>query len=345
MFGISLISIHLFLNWEKLLYGSFTCKETMGVKNTDGECCGGGGGGAQGPQGPTGPQGATGPQGPTGAQGPQGLTGPQGPVGPAGATSYDATSLQGATWQSPLGIGTVTPAQATFTTMSCSVLAATAALSTLKVTDLNADLLDGTDWTAPGPIGSGTPSSMNATTLTSSGLANLGSARINNLTPLQLVTTDASNNLVSSPLISPAGFTNTRWNHAQSTWLAGAATTLALVNSGYGLVAQFNGPSPPALNDSFRTIDFQITPGTYTLKVVSSTLNNRGIANFYLDSNLVSFGSIDLYNNAGLGTVVLSVAGVVIPASVNNSHSLRVVVTKNASSAGYFITIGEMWFS
>jgi hypothetical protein len=125
--------------------------------------------------------------------------------------------------------------------------------------------------------------------------------------------------------------------------LAGVATTLALTNSGFGLVAQFNGPGVPALNDSFRTIEFQIAPGTYTLSCVSSTLNNRGIANFYLDASLVSFGSIDLYNNAGLGTVVLSVAGVVIPSSSNNSHTIRVVVTKNVLSAGYFMTLGEMW--
>jgi hypothetical protein len=68
------------------------------------------------------------------------------------------------------------------------------------------------------------------------------------------VTTDASNNLVSSALINDPGFTNTRWNHAQSVWIAGAATTLALANSGFGLVAQFNGPGVPALNDEFRTI-------------------------------------------------------------------------------------------
>jgi hypothetical protein len=180
----------------------------------------------------------------------------------------------------------------------------------------------------------------------------LASAKVNNLTPSSYVGTDASNNLVSLPIPATPGFTNARWNHAQSTWIAGVATTLvritiilmqALSNSGYGLTAQFNGPGVPALNDSFRTIEFQIAAGTYTLNVVSSTLNNRGIANFYLDASVVSFGSIDLYNNAALGTVVLTVAGVVIPASTNNSHSLRVVVTKNGLSGGYFITLGEMW--
>lgn len=204
--------------------------------------------------------------------------------------------------------------------------------------------MDGKDWTDPGPIGATTAAPIAATTLTTSALATVQSGRVTNLTPSSLVATDASNNLISTPLISASGFTNARWLHAQSTWIAGGASTLALSNSGFGLVTQFNGPGVPALNDSFRTIEFQIAPGTYTLNVVSSTLNNRGIANFYLDASIVSFGSIDLYNNAGLGTVVLTVAGVVIPASTNNSHTLRVVVTKNASSGGYFITIGEMWF-
>lgn len=193
----------------------------------------------------------------------------------------------------------------------------------------------------PDPIGSGVASSVAATTLSSTGLSTLQSVRVTGLTPNLYVSTDASNNLVSTFLAG--GFTMTRWNHVQSTWIAGVATTLALANSGYGLVAQFNGPGVPALNDSFRTTNFQIAPGTYTLSVVASTLNNRGIANFYLDASVVSFGSIDLYNNAGLGTVVLTVAGVVIPSSPDNSHSIRVVVTKNASSGGYFITLGEMW--
>lgn len=294
--------------------------------------------------GPPGPPGPTGPTGPTGA------TGPAGPPGPPGPS--DALSMQGATWQAPLGIGSITPAGGAFTSLSCTLLNATAALSISKVTNLNADLLDGKDWDAPGTIGGVTPGVVNATsvnctsvssgTVTTSGLATLNSARVTGLAINSYVGTDGSSNLVA---ISPPsdGFTNTRWNHAQSTWLAGLATTKALVNSGYGLVMNFNGPSPPALNDSFRTIDFQIVPGTYTLNVVASTLNNRGIANFYLDGSLVSFGSIDLYNNAGLGFVVLTVAGVVIPSSANNSHYLRVVVTKNALSGGYFMTLGEMW--
>jgi hypothetical protein len=352
-----------------------------------------------------GPPGPPGPPGAAGATGPAGPTGPPGPPGPS-----DALSMQGATWQAPLGIGSITPAGGAFTSLSCTLLNATAALSISKVTNLNADLLDGKDWDAPGTIGGVTPGVVNATsvngtngtitslscgtlnatsalnstlvtnlnadlldgndwsapgtiggvtpgvvnatsvnctsvstgTLTTSGLATLNSARVTGLAINSYVGTDGSSSLVA---VSPpsTGFTNARWNHAQSTWLAGAATTKALVNSGYGLTMNFNGPSPPALNDSFRTIDFQIVPGTYTLNVVASTLNNRGIANFYLDGSLVSFGSIDLYNNAGLGFVVLTVGGVVIPSSVNNSHYLRVVVTKNASSSGYFMTLGEMW--
>jgi hypothetical protein len=262
----------------------------------------------------------------------------------AKVTDLNADLLDGKDWRSPDPIGNVTPNTVAATTLTCALLNATAAFSTLKVTNLNCDLLDDKDWSAPASIGNVTPASVKSTTLESTGLATLASAKVSNLTPSSYVSTDASNNLISAAIPAAPGFTNTRWNHAQSTWIAGVATTLALVNSGYGLVAQFNGPGVPALNDEFRTIAFQIAPGTYTLNVVSSTLNNRGIANFYLDASGVSFGSIDLYNNAGLGTVVLTVAAVVIPASTNNSHSLRVVVTKNGLSGGYFMTIGEMWF-
>lgn len=148
----------------------------------------------------------------------------------------------------------MTPASGTFTTVSASIMNVTAALSTLKVTDLNADLLDGTDWRAPGPIGNVTPSSVAATTLSSSGLATLQSARVTGLTPLKLVTTDASNNLVSSALINDPGFINVRWNHAQSVWIAGVANLMQIVANSYGFCGQFNGPGVPALNDEFRTI-------------------------------------------------------------------------------------------
>jgi hypothetical protein len=53
---------------------------------------------------------------------------------------------------------------------------------------------------------------------------------------------------------------------------------------------------------------------------------------------------MDLYLN-GTDTIVQTIAGVVIPASANNSHTLRAVIaSKNAGSTGYFIYIGEMWF-
>jgi len=139
------------------------------------------------------------------------------------------------------------------------------------------------------------------------------------------------------------GFTNTRWNHAQSTWLAGVANLMTITSSGYGLVAGFNGPGVPTLNDSFRTIEFQILPGTYTLSVVTSRLSNRGFITWYLDASIVSFGTMECYLN-GTDTIVQTIAGVVIPASANNSHTLRAVITKNGASTGYYIYLGEMWF-
>lgn len=431
-----------------------------------------------GTQGPIGPQGATGPQGPTGAAGPQGSTGPQGPVGPAGATNYDASSLQGATWQSPLGIGTVAPAAGNFTTTTVG----TATIATVNATNINVSSLSPSQYVATDasknlisvalPSGDTNPTpntlaqrdsygNLNAhnfigllTTIITSGgtttltqasdqtilltgtltqnikmpkandylntgatftinnnstgtinLLNFGSGTIGSIpgggdaklvctniasangvwdihaalpagptwgtsaltldqTILNTNTTNATStttgaiqtlggagiaqdvwiggNLYVSGSQIQVGFTNTRWNHAQSTWLAGVATNVTISNSGFGLMAVINGPGVPAINDSFRTIDFQILPGTYTFSAVTSRLSNRGIITWYLDANIVSFGTMDLYLN-GTDTIVQTLS-ITIPASTNNSHTLRAVIaSKNAGSTGYFIYLGEMW--
>jgi len=138
------------------------------------------------------------------------------------------------------------------------------------------------------------------------------------------------------------GFTNTRINHIQSQWISGAATTMTLVPSDYGIVGAFNGPGAPALGDSFRTESFQIVPGTYNMHVIELRKNNRGLVTWYLDKSTVSFGSSDLY--ATPSDVVLDLIPITIPASFNNSHYLRGVVSKNAASNGYMIDIGEIWF-
>lgn len=53
--------------------------------------------------------------------------------------SADAASLQGATWQSPLGIGTVAPAQGNFTTLNATTSTITTSNSTTSnITNLNA---------------------------------------------------------------------------------------------------------------------------------------------------------------------------------------------------------------
>lgn len=73
--------------------------------------------------------------------------------------SSDAQTLQGATWQSPLGIGTVAPAAGNFTTSSIG----TATITTANITQLNAT-----------------------------------NVNVSSLTPNQFVATDASNNLISA---------------------------------------------------------------------------------------------------------------------------------------------------
>lgn len=139
----------------------------------------------------------------------------------------------------------------------------------------------------------------------------------------------------------PLGFTNCFFNHVMSTSLSGVASTMTVSNSGFGLMAVLNGPGVPALNDTFRTIDFQILPGTYTFSFVASRLSNRGLVTWYLDG-VTLIGTNDLYLN-GSDSVILSIPSVVIPSSTNNSHYLTGVVTKNASSSGYFVYISLLW--
>lgn len=63
-----------------------------------------------------------------------------------GTGGGDATSLQGATWQSPLGIGTVAPAAGNFTTASIgTITAAVSNLSLVNVSTLSPSLFVATD--------------------------------------------------------------------------------------------------------------------------------------------------------------------------------------------------------
>lgn len=140
----------------------------------------------------------------------------------------------------------------------------------------------------------------------------------------------------------PAGFTNVSFHHIMSTSVSGVANTVTVSNSGYGLTAVINGPGVPALNDSFRTADFQILPGTYDFSFVATRLSNRGLVTWYLDG-VTNIGQTDLYLNGSDGAI-LKIPGVVIPSSVNNSHYLLGVVTKNVASTGYFVYISMYWF-
>jgi hypothetical protein len=131
----------------------------------------------------------------------------------------------------------------------------------------------------------------------------------------------------------------TRMNHVTAVSTAGTATVMTLSNSGYGLTAGFNTPGSPALNDAFINY-FQLDAGTYTMMVIGSRLSNRGITTFSIDGT--GIGSMDWYLN-GTDSIYQKLSVTVTP-TVNNVHSLTAVVTKNASSTGYYIFLGEIFF-
>lgn len=299
------------------------------VRYLDRECCCGG----EGTIGPPGPQGATGPQGPTGAYGPQGATGPEGPTGPQGPTgatgpagangtngSNGSTGPQGLT--GPQGpTGATGPQGPAGTQGATGPQGPTGAQGPQGNQGIAASVNIGTTTT-------GAPGSSAIVTNTGT-----GTAAIFNFT-VPAGATGATGATGTSGSVKYA-----RINHITSTWVAGVANTMTLTNSGYGLMGLFNGPGVPALNDAFTT-SFQIDPGTYTFAVVGSQLSNRGIVTWTLDG--VGIGSMDWYLN-GTGFIQQRIT-VTIGSTVNNIHTLSGVVTKNASSTGYFMYLGEMFF-
>ena len=299
------------------------------VRYLDRECCCGG----EGTIGPPGPQGATGPQGPTGAYGPQGATGPEGPTGPQGPTgatgpagangtngSNGSTGPQGLT--GPQGpTGATGPQGPAGTQGATGPQGPTGAQGPQGNQGIAASVNIGTTTT-------GAPGSSAVVTNTGT-----GTAAIFNFT-VPAGATGATGATGTSGSVKYA-----RINHITSTWVAGVANTMTLTNSGYGLMGLFNGPGVPALNDAFTT-SFQIDPGTYTFAVVGSQLSNRGIVTWTLDG--VGIGSMDWYLN-GTGFIQQRIT-VTIGSTVNNIHTLSGVVTKNASSTGYFMYLGEMFF-
>lgn len=303
------------------------------VRYLDRECCCDG----NTTPGPPGPQGATGPQGLTGAFGPQGATGPEGPTGtqgptgatgPAGANGTNGTNgstgPQGLT--GPQGpTGSTGPQGATGTQGATGPQGPTGAQGPQGNQGIAASVNIGTTTT-------GAPGSSAIVTNTGT-----GTAAIFNFT-VPAGATGAT---------GPTGATGAsgamklaRINHVTAQWVAGAATQLTLINSGYGLMGAFTGPSIPALNDTFEN-KFQLEAGTYTLKVIGSRLSNRGIVTWFLDG--VQVAIMDWYLN-GTDSLAQDRFNIVVGTTVNNMHTLRGVVTKNASSTGYYMYLGEIFF-
>jgi hypothetical protein len=299
------------------------------VRYLDRECCCDG----NTTPGPPGPQGATGPQGPTGAFGPQGATGPDGPTGPQGPTgatgpagangtngSNGSTGPQGLT--GPQGpTGSTGPQGATGTQGATGPQGPTGAQGPQGNQGIAASVNIGTTTT-------GAPGSSAVVTNTGT-----GTAAIFNFT-VPAGATGATGATGASGSVKYA-----RINHITSTWTAGVATQMTLINSGYGLVGAFNGPGVPALNDAFST-SFQLDAGTYTFAVIGSRLSNRGIVSWTLDG--VAIGSMDWYLN-GTDYIQQRINSLVVGSTVNNIHTLTAVVTKNASSSGYYMYLGEIF--
>ncbi len=122
--------------------------------------------------------------------------------------NLNVSQLIGATWASPLAIGSITPNTGAFTTLSVtgqiiSILATGTApfsiTSTTQVANLNVSQLIGATWIAPGTIGSTTPNTGAFTSLTStigsSFATSSGSVGIGTASPSQVleVTSSAGN--------------------------------------------------------------------------------------------------------------------------------------------------------
>lgn len=258
------------------------------------------------------------------------MKGPAGPIGPAGPS--DATSLQGATWQAPLSIGSITPAGGAFTSLTASLLNATAALTTSLVTSLNAALLLGKTWSSPDPIGSITPNTVASTTLTSTSLATLQSAKVSNLTASQYVTTDGSMNLTSATY--PGNRQRTFW-HDEATVTIGNVIFVGVSATNYYNLVIFQSPS--VINDSFFQ-SFTLAAGTYTLFAMGTSFTGRGIVQWRIDGVLQ--GSQDWYSAAATPKV-LSTPITVVGDGVHTVSGT--VASKNGASIGFDMVLQKYW--
>lgn len=92
--------------------------------------------------------------------------------------------------------------------------------------------------------------------------------------------------------------------------------------------------------DSF-TNSFWIRAGTYTLRLLGVTGNNRGKVDWYIDGSLVASGQ-DWYSASTTFNVVKTVTSLTL---TDGKHTLKGVVNgKNVSSASYFIVLTRMDF-
>lgn len=95
---------------------------------------------------------------------------------------------------------------------------------------------------------------------------------------------------------------------------------------------------PPALNDEME-FNLFLNVGNYRMSALGITSNDAGIASVYLNGNLV--GTMDWYS-ISQGNNVVKTFTFTNPS--NGLITLRTkALSKNASSADYYIPINEIW--
>lgn len=124
--------------------------------------------------------------------------------------------------------------------------------------------------------------------------------------------------------------------HDQSAIAVGNALTYAVGSTvRYGYVAYQN-----AAQDSDEwTNGFACQAGTYTLKLLSTTDNNRGKLDVYIDNTLQ--GTINFYSSSLTENVEKSLSSITLSAGY---HTLKGKVNgSDSDSGGYLIALSKIW--